>query len=85
MAFTVFANNCTYLGKSTYPRTGGQIGTQIHLLSGVESAKVACDSTVYENAPVDGTKCNVKLDFLNTKKGNFLKALEIIPLANTAK
>ena len=78
MSFAVVAD-CVYLGKSTYPRQNNQVGTQIHLLSGVESAKVACDSQLYEQVTSvpEGAKCHVKLDFLATKKGNFLKATSV--------
>lgn len=84
MSFIVNAE-CVYLGKSTYQRANNQLGTQVHLLSGVESAKVACDAELFEKCPPEGTKCDVKLDFLATKKGNFLKALSITPLTNVAK
>lgn len=79
MSFVVSAD-CTYLGKSQYPRAGGLVGNQVHLLSGVESAKVACDDILYQTAIPEGTRVRAKLDFLATKKGNFLKALELTPL-----
>ncbi|MDQ7094999.1 hypothetical protein REC12_15490 [Desulfosporosinus sp. PR] len=69
--------DCTFLGKSTYPRANNQIGTQIHLLSGMETVKVACEPVLFESTPAEGAKCHVKLDFMATKKGNFLKAIEI--------
>lgn len=80
MSFLV-ESDCTYLGKSTYPRANQQVGTQLHFLSGVESAKVACDSTLFETKIPEGSKVHVKFDFLATKKGNFLKALSMEPLA----
>lgn len=84
MPFVVNAD-CTFLGKSTYPRANNQVGTQVHLLSGVESAKVACDASLFEKCPPEGTKVHVVLDFLATKKGNFLKATSIVPLTAVAK
>lgn len=86
MSFFV-ESDCTYLGKSTYPRAQGQIGTQVHLLSGVESAKIACEAQLFESLSTipEGTKVHAKLDFLATRKGNFLKALEITPKTNVAK
>jgi hypothetical protein len=81
MSFLLSAD-CTFLGKSTYPRANNQIGTQVHLLSGVESAKVACEAQLYEAVSTipEGSKVHVDLDFLATKKGNFLKAISISPL-----
>lgn len=81
MSFQVSAD-CVYLGKSTYPRSNNQIGTQVHLLSGVETAKVACEPQLYESLSTvpDGSKVHVDLDFLATRKGNFLKVLSLTPL-----
>lgn len=84
MSFHVNAD-CVFLGKSTYPRSNNQVGTQVHLLSGMDSVKVACDAELFQKCPPDGTKCNVQLDFLTTKKGNFLKALSINPINEVAK